>query len=76
MQVFHDLLALLPGKPHRHTRHFAALGQGIRDALREYVASVKDSEFPTAAQSAHLAPEIRAALYEEFGSGDEATRVE
>ena len=75
VQVFHDLLALLPGKPHRHTRHFASLGQEMRDALRDYVSSVKAGTFPTVAQSALLAPEIRAALYEEFSPGDEAARA-
>lgn len=72
VQVFHDLLTLLPGKPHRHTRRFAELGPDIQNALRSYVEAVQHGEFPTSAQSTSLSAEIRKALYDEFGADGEA----
>ncbi len=71
VQVFHDLLALLPGKPLRHTRHFAAIGEDIRQALREYIGAVRTREFPTDDQSSHLSDEVLELIRGEFGESSE-----
>jgi len=47
--VLHDALGL-GGKPPRFVRNFMAEGGGIADALRRYVAAVKDGSFPDPAQ--------------------------
>ena len=44
--VLHDMLGLHPGKPARFVRDFMAEGGSIRDAVRRYVAAVKDGSFP------------------------------
>ena len=66
VQVIHDLLALLPGKPHRHTRRFANLNGEMKNALWRYVQEVKHGEFPKPSQSSSLPEDVRAALYDEF----------
>ena len=44
--VLHDALGLGEGKRPRFVRNFMAQGGGIGDALRRYVAAVKDGSFP------------------------------
>jgi 3-methyl-2-oxobutanoate hydroxymethyltransferase len=44
--VLHDMLGVTRGKLPRFVRNFMAEGGSIEDALRRYVAAVKDSSFP------------------------------
>ncbi len=71
VQVFHDLLTLLPGKAHRHTQRFAELHPIMTQAIKEYVVAVRDGVFPTEQQSARLPAEIYDALLEEFAASAE-----
>lgn len=52
VQVWHDLLGLFEGKPPRHAKVFAEVGQAIEGALRAYADEVRAGSFPTDAQSA------------------------
>ncbi len=54
VQVWHDVLGLFPAKSPRHARRFAEIGTAIEDALRRYVAEVRDGSFPTSAQSSGM----------------------
>ncbi len=63
VQVWHDVLGLFPGKSPRHARRFAEIGAAVEDALRQYVAEVRDGRFPTPAQSSGMdEAELAAAL--------------
>jgi len=44
--VLHDMLNVTRGKLPRFVRNFMAQGGSIEDAIRRYVASVKDGSFP------------------------------
>jgi 3-methyl-2-oxobutanoate hydroxymethyltransferase len=44
--VLHDMLGLIAGKPPRFVRNFMQGSAGIEDAIRRYVAAVKDQSFP------------------------------
>ncbi|WP_140629898.1 3-methyl-2-oxobutanoate hydroxymethyltransferase [Methylibium rhizosphaerae] len=44
--VLHDMLGITRGKLPRFVRNFTAEGGSIEDALRRYVAAVKDGSFP------------------------------
>jgi 3-methyl-2-oxobutanoate hydroxymethyltransferase len=44
--VLHDMLGVTRGKLPRFVRNFMAEGGSIEDALRRYVAAVKDGSFP------------------------------
>ena len=44
--VLHDMLGITHGKPPRFVRNFMSEGGSIEDALRRYVAAVKDGSFP------------------------------
>jgi len=54
VQVWHDLLGLGDGRPPRHAKTYAAIGEAIEQALRSYVDEVRRGAFPTAAQSADM----------------------
>ncbi|RMG25766.1 MAG: 3-methyl-2-oxobutanoate hydroxymethyltransferase [Armatimonadetes bacterium] len=47
VQVFHDLLGLLPGEPFRHTRRFLDGRTKMVEALKAYASAVRDGSFPT-----------------------------
>jgi 3-methyl-2-oxobutanoate hydroxymethyltransferase len=49
--VLHDMLDVFPGKKPRFVRNFMAGQPGIGDAVRAYVAAVKDRSFPAAEHS-------------------------
>ncbi|MBB2196053.1 3-methyl-2-oxobutanoate hydroxymethyltransferase [Gluconacetobacter sp. 1c LMG 22058] len=57
VQVWHDLLGLLPGKSPRHAKRYADIGAAIEDAVRAYVDDVQSGAFPTAAQSSSMDPD-------------------
>jgi 3-methyl-2-oxobutanoate hydroxymethyltransferase len=44
--VLYDMLGLYPGKKGRFVRDFMAETQSIEDAVKAYVAAVKDGSFP------------------------------
>ena len=44
--VLHDMLGITRGKLPRFVRNFMAEGGSVEDALRRYVAAVKDGSFP------------------------------
>ncbi len=47
IQVWHDMLGLLPDFLPRHTKHYAELAEGARNALASYQREVVDGSFPT-----------------------------
>jgi 3-methyl-2-oxobutanoate hydroxymethyltransferase len=65
VQVWHDVLGLLDGKPPRHAKVYADLGAAVVTALQAYAGEVREGSFPGEAQSitSHEA-EIEAALAE------------
>lgn len=62
VQVAHDLLGLLAGRPPRHARPFAALRESAIAAVRSWRAEVEAGTFPGAAQSVEGDDALRAAL--------------
>jgi 3-methyl-2-oxobutanoate hydroxymethyltransferase len=48
--VLHDMLGITRGKLPRFVRNFMAEGGSVEDAVRRYVAAVKDRSFPNEAQ--------------------------
>lgn len=57
VQVFHDLLGLLPDFRPRHAGRYADLAGAIDDALGRYAEDVQAGAFPTAAESTYLSDE-------------------
>jgi 3-methyl-2-oxobutanoate hydroxymethyltransferase len=53
--VLHDMLGVTRGKLPRFVRDFMAEGGSIEDALRRYVAAVKDGSFPDRIAHAYAA---------------------
>jgi 3-methyl-2-oxobutanoate hydroxymethyltransferase len=51
--VVHDMLNITRGKLPRFVRNFAAEGGSVEDAIRRYVAAVKDGSFPDEAVHAY-----------------------
>jgi 3-methyl-2-oxobutanoate hydroxymethyltransferase len=49
--VLHDMLGVYPGKKARFVRNFMDGASGIDDAVKRYVAAVKDGSYPTPEQS-------------------------
>ncbi len=49
--VLHDMLGVYPGKKARFVKNFMIGAASIDDAVKAYVAAVKDGSFPTAEQS-------------------------
>ncbi len=47
VQVWHDLLGIVPGKKYRHVKQYACLGEEAVSALRRYTADVHDGNFHT-----------------------------
>lgn len=54
VQVWHDILGMYDDLRPKHARRFAEVGDVIRGAIREYVASVQAGEFPTAEESFYM----------------------
>ncbi len=51
VQVWHDILGLFEGKPPRHAKVYAEVGEAIEKALKAYRDEVASGAFPTDAQS-------------------------
>ncbi|MET0182123.1 MAG: 3-methyl-2-oxobutanoate hydroxymethyltransferase [Caulobacterales bacterium] len=60
VQVWHDVLGLLPGKPPRHAKVFAPIGDQIVAALSAYVSETESGAFPAKEQSASMSPDALA----------------
>ena len=71
VQVFHDLLGLLPGFRPRHAGRYADLAGVIDDALGRYAEDVQAGTFPTAAESTYLSDEPPGAA-RSSGAGNDA----
>lgn len=62
VQVWHDILGLTPGKPPRHARVFAEVGQVIEAALKDYAVGVVDGSFPAGCNSSTMPEDTLAAV--------------
>jgi 3-methyl-2-oxobutanoate hydroxymethyltransferase len=51
--VLHDMLGITPMKLPRFVRNFMQDGASVQDAIRSYVAAVKDGSFPDNAVHAY-----------------------
>jgi 3-methyl-2-oxobutanoate hydroxymethyltransferase len=49
--VLHDMLGLNQGFKPKFLRHFAQLGETVKNAVGEYITAVKDSTFPNSEES-------------------------
>ena len=49
--VLHDMLGLNEGFKPKFLRQFAQLGEGVKNAVSNYIAAVKDSSFPNQEES-------------------------
>ncbi|HLY29413.1 MAG TPA: 3-methyl-2-oxobutanoate hydroxymethyltransferase [Ktedonobacterales bacterium] len=58
VQVIHDILGLFPDFTPRHTKRYAELGQGLREAVTAYLADVRSRAFPTEQQSVTIDPAV------------------
>ena len=54
VQVWHDVLGLFDGKPPRHAKRFAEIGEAVAKALSDYAAEVRDGRFPDAAHGSTM----------------------
>ena len=57
VQVWHDILGLTAGKAPRHAKRYADVGAAVLQAVTAYREEVESGAFPTAAQSASMAPD-------------------
>lgn len=64
VQVFHDLLGLYQDFKPKHAKRYAELGDAIVGATSEYIREVRDSSFPTSAESYRLSAKVLEALTE------------
>jgi len=46
-----DLLGLTQGRVPRFVRKFGELGEGVRNAVTEYIEAVQDGTFPSESES-------------------------
>ena len=67
VQVLHDMLGLFPDFVPKHAKQYAHLAEEIGRAVREYLAEVQESRFPTERESFMMGPEGEAALAELTG---------
>ena len=67
VQVWHDILGLGDGKPPRHAKPFAMLGDAIDAALKAYIEDVAQARFPTDAQSSTMEPAVLAEALKGLG---------
>ena len=58
VQVFHDLLGMGGDFTPRHAKHYAEIGNAIRDAVPRYAADVRSGAFPGEEQSVHMEPRV------------------
>ena len=51
VQVFHDILGLIPDFSPKHARRYAEMGVMIQNAVESYVSDVMDKKFPSDEES-------------------------
>ena len=51
VQVFHDILGLIPNFSPKHARRYAEVGTTIQNAVESYVSDVMDRRFPSPEES-------------------------
>ena len=56
VQVFHDLMGLIPDFKPRHSRQYLDLAPKIKDAIENYVLDVKNGSFPDESESFGMDP--------------------
>ena len=59
VQVLHDMLGLYPDFVPKHAKQYAHLAEDIGRAVREYLAEVQESRFPTERESFMMGPTAR-----------------
>ena len=67
VQVLHDMLGLYTDFVPKHAKQYAHLAEDIGRAVREYLAEVQESRFPTERESFMMGPEGEAVLAELSG---------
>jgi 3-methyl-2-oxobutanoate hydroxymethyltransferase len=67
VQVLHDMLGVYADFVPKHAKQYAHLAEEIGRAVREYLAEVQESRFPTERESFMMGPEGEAALAELSG---------
>ncbi|MDE2765326.1 MAG: 3-methyl-2-oxobutanoate hydroxymethyltransferase [Chloroflexota bacterium] len=73
IQVLHEILGLIEGRPRKHAKTYALLNALIADAFAAYAADVRERRFPTEANSFDLDEGVLEALRAEEdapGGGD------
>ena len=66
IQVWHDILGLIPDFLPRHSQRFAKLGTQVRFALENYRHAVREGIFPSKAQTVDSKPSMNQILAELF----------
>ena len=66
IQVWHDILGLIPDFLPRHSQRFAKLGTQVRFALENYRHAVREGIFPSKAQTVDGKPSMNQILAELF----------
>jgi 3-methyl-2-oxobutanoate hydroxymethyltransferase len=61
--VWHDILGLYEGRAARFVKRYAEIGEGIRTALTEFAADVREHRFPEE-QHTYAMPEDQLAVFE------------
>jgi 3-methyl-2-oxobutanoate hydroxymethyltransferase len=61
--VWHDILGLYEGRAARFVKRYAEIGEGIRTALTEFAADVREQRFPEE-QHTYAMPEDELAVFE------------
>lgn len=69
VQVVHDMLGLYPDFVPKHAKQYARIGDVIQDAVRSYIAEVREGAFPTAKESYTMDEGILAELEAQEGAG-------
>lgn len=62
IQVLHEILGLIDGRPRKHAKTYADLNAVIADALTQYADEVREGRFPTEANSFELDEGVLEAL--------------
>lgn len=63
VQVFHDILGLIPDFSPKHAKQFATLGKSAIDAVAQYRSEVEARTFPTEANAPSLQDDVLESVY-------------
>ncbi len=67
VQVLYDMLGLFDDFVPKHVKHYAQIGQAIKQAVQQYQAEVLAGAFPTAKESFNLSEDVLRELDEALG---------